>query len=72
LLHCPIRCLLPNLPSADFVIVQLLTLLPLAAIPYCQPLPAAALLLLSWLFINFAAPVDGGLLHSPLVKQHTN
>ena len=49
-----LRCLPPNLSSAAFVVVQSSTLLPPAAVPYCQPLPAAVL------SIKFAAPVDGG------------
>ena len=43
-----------------------------AVCPYCQPLPATALLILSRLYITFDAPIDGWLLLSPPTKQHTN
>jgi hypothetical protein len=48
------------------------TLLSLVTIPYCQPSPAAVLLLFSQPSIIFAASVNGLMLYSLPTKQHTN
>jgi len=66
MLCCLFHRLQPDLSPAVFIIVQSSTLSPLAAVPYCQPLPAIVL------SITFAAPIDGWLLRSPPTQQHTN